>query len=111
MRHHPTWIWACFLALCATQASGQARAAPSIEDSRAAFGALAAPAFLPPGSTAAYGFIGVPEVGAGFRQGLDGIELDARAKLDWMALSLSAEVLGRFPAWKSDVLHLSPVIG
>ena len=111
MRHHPTWISACFLGLCVTQAWGQARPPPGIEDSRAAFGAFSAPAALPPGSTAAYGFIGVPEVGAGFRQGLDGMELDARAKLDWMTLALTAEVLGKFPALRTDALQLAPLIG
>src|SRR5687768_3210949 len=95
--------------LTAGSAWAQARPAPRIEDPRSAFGAFAAPAALPPGSTAAYGFAGVPEIGAGFRQGLDGLELDTRLKFEWVSLALSLEALGKFPAWTSGPFQLAPV--
>ncbi|MEW5742848.1 MAG: hypothetical protein AB1938_28285 [Myxococcota bacterium] len=42
-------------------------------------GAVVAPAALPPGTLALYGIVGAPEVGAGYRQGIAGIELEAKA--------------------------------
>jgi hypothetical protein len=54
------------------------------------FGAFLAPAVLPAGSASTYGFVGVPAMGAGYRQGLGGsTELEARLEIDYFALSLT----------------------
>jgi len=37
--------------------------------------------------TALYGYVGVPEMGLGFRQGISGFELEARARLDYFRLA------------------------
>ncbi|HZI10807.1 MAG TPA: hypothetical protein VE153_10495 [Myxococcus sp.] len=44
-------------------------------------GAVVAPVTLPDGSTSLYGFMGAPELGVGFRQGISGFELEARGWL------------------------------
>lgn len=111
MRQHLTPLALAVAIGLAQTAGAQERPAPQIEDARRSFGAFAAPAFLPPGANAVYGFAGVPEVGAGYRQGLDGLEIDARFKFDWVAVAFSLEALGKFPAWTSGNLQLAPVIG
>ncbi len=39
---------------------------------------MPAPAALPAGTMALYGQIGAPDVGAGYRQGFDGLEIEAK---------------------------------
>jgi hypothetical protein len=51
------------------------------------FGTMVAPAALPNGSSALYGYVGVPEMGAGYRQGISGFELEGRARLDYFRLA------------------------
>ncbi|OJT16496.1 hypothetical protein BO221_49415, partial [Archangium sp. Cb G35] len=43
-----------------------------LEEKRENFGAVVAPAALPDGATAVSGWVGVPEVGAAYRQGTGG---------------------------------------
>lgn len=85
--------------------------AAALADRRASFGAFAAPAVLPPGGAAAFGFAGVPEVGAGYRQGLSFLEIDARAKFNYFALSLAAEVHAKYAAWTDGPLQVAPTLG
>jgi hypothetical protein len=59
------------------------------------FGTVIAPAAMPDGATSLYGFVGVPEMGAGFRQGIGGFELEARARLDYFRLAGIFEVGAR----------------
>lgn len=74
-------------------------------------GAVLAPATLPDGSTALYGFVGAPELGVGFRQGISGFELEARGRLQWMQLSASFELAVRRKVLEDGPLTLAPVLG
>lgn len=55
------------------------------------FGALVAPAALPAGALAVWGWSGLPEVGVGFRQGVGGWELGAQARVDWVRMGLAVQ--------------------
>jgi hypothetical protein len=87
----PVLLLALVIALPASVAAQEA--APASEDWP--FGTVAAPAMLPEGAMALYGYVGVPEMGAGFRQGLSLLELEARARLDYFRLSGIFEVGAR----------------
>lgn len=87
----------------------QEGAAPRREEP--AFGAVVAPAALPDGATALYGYAGAPEVGAGFRQGIVGFELEARARFNWFQVSGVLEVVGRRQVWTRGPLAVAPSLG
>jgi hypothetical protein len=79
------------------------------------FGTMIAPAMLPEGATSLYGYVGVPEMGGGFRQGLSGFELEARGRLDYFRVAGIFEVgarravLSRGPATFAPSLSLGVV--
>jgi hypothetical protein len=75
------------------------------------FGAVVAPAALPDGATALYGYAGAPEVGAGFRQGIAGFELEACARFNWFQVSGVLEVVGRRQVWTRGPLAVAPTLG
>jgi hypothetical protein len=74
-------------------------------------GAVVAPATLPDGSTAVYGFIGAPELGVGFRQGISGFELEARGRFHWFQLSAALELAARRKVYEQGALSLAPSLG
>jgi hypothetical protein len=74
-------------------------------------GAVVAPTTLPDGSTAVYGFIGAPELGVGFRQGIAGFELEARGRLQWFQLSAALELAARRRVYEYGALSLAPSLG
>ena len=74
-------------------------------------GAVLAPVTLPDGATALYGFVGAPEIGVGFRQGISGFELEARARLQWFQLSAALELAVRRKVLDQGVLALAPTLG
>jgi hypothetical protein len=65
--------------------AAQEATAPAREEF--SFGTVVAPAVLPNGATTLYGYVGIPEMGAGFRQGISGFELEARGRLDYFRLA------------------------
>ena len=71
-------------------------------------GAALAPAALPGGSLAFSGFIGAPEVGAGYRQGFSVLEFEAQARFHYLELSGLVEAGVRLLAWKTDRVRLAP---
>ena len=75
------------------------------------FGTVLAPAALPSGAMALYGYVGVPEMGAGFRQGISGFEVEARARLDYFRLSGLFEVGARREVWRKGPAALAPTLG
>jgi hypothetical protein len=75
------------------------------------FGAVFAPAALPAGTTSLYGFAGVPQIGAGFRQGMGPLELEARVELDYFALSVAPEVFARVPVMTTGPYQIAPSLG
>ena len=92
---------------------GAARSAQAqtLPDKQATFGAFASPAALPPGSSSAYGWAGVPEVGAGYRLGVFGLEVDSKVRFDYFALSLALETHARYPVLQSGKWMLAPSLG
>ena len=65
-------------------------------------GALAYPATLKSGQLAVSGFIGAPFVGAGFRQGIGGIELGGLFEVDTLRLGTSVEGLVKVPVFQKN---------
>ncbi|MDX2013434.1 MAG: hypothetical protein SFW67_24800 [Myxococcaceae bacterium] len=84
--------------------------APVTKPSRVAAeqGAAQAPAALPGGSLAFSGFIGAPEVGAGYRQGFSVLEFEAQARFHYLELSGLVEAGVRLLAWKSERTRIAP---
>lgn len=80
-------------------------------DEKESFGAVVGPSTLPAGATAAYAYVGLPEVGIGFRQGLSLFEWEARARVDYLTLSASAELLGKYALYRWGRLDYSPYAG
>lgn len=75
------------------------------------YGGFVGPAVLPPGALSVYGYMGAPEIGAGFRQGVAGVELEVRTRLNYFQVAFAAEALLRFKAWEQGRLQLAPMIG
>ncbi len=75
------------------------------------FGAVASPLVLPRGSSSAYGFIGLPELAAGYRHGLGKLELEGRANLNYFWMSLALEGRLRIPVYKKDKWELGVPLG
>lgn len=80
------------------------------------FGTMIAPGMLPEGASSLYGYVGVPEMGAGFRQGLSTFEVEARARLDYFRLAgifevgVRKAVVDRGPATFAPTLSLGLVL-
>jgi hypothetical protein len=71
-------------------------------------GAVVAPAALPPGSLALYGLVGAPDLGVGYRQGIAGIELEAKALFNIFELSGLAEFGVKLAVLRGERLALAP---
>lgn len=81
------------------------------EERQRTFGSVVAPTALPSGGMAVYGFVGVPEIGAGFRQGTSVAEFEARARANYLLLSVGLEVLVRRTLVESGGFTLAPYLG
>jgi hypothetical protein len=57
-----------------------------------------------------YGYVGVPEMAAGFRQGISGFELEARAKLDYFRLAGIFEVGARRAVLRQGPATFAPTL-
>ncbi len=82
-----------------------------LESKRENFGAMVAPVALPDGATALSGWVGVPEVGAAYRQGSGGWELGARARFDYLRLAVTAEGVARKQVWTDGTWAVAPELG
>lgn len=71
-------------------------------------GGVFAPASLPAGTNAVYGFLGAPDVGAGYRQGFGFTEVEARASFNVFKASAVAEVGLKLAAYESGRLKVAP---
>ncbi|WP_257458234.1 hypothetical protein [Archangium lipolyticum] len=76
-----------------------AAVAVSEEARRENFGGVVVPATMPDGATAVSGWVGVPEVGAAYRQGVGGWEIGARGRFDYLRLAVTGEAVGRVQVW------------
>lgn len=74
-------------------------------------GGAFAPASLPAGTNAIYGFVGAPEVAVGYRQGFGLVELDARASFNLFEVSTLLEVMVKLAAYEKDAFRLAPFAG
>ncbi|MFL5353112.1 MAG: hypothetical protein ACJ8AN_10715 [Archangium sp.] len=81
------------------------------EAKRENFGAVVAPAALPDGATAVSGWVGVPELGVAYRQGMGGWEVGARARFDYLRLSVTGEGVARRQLWTSGAWAVAPELG
>lgn len=73
-------------------------------------GGVFAPASLPAGTNALYGFVGAPEVGVGYRQGFGLVEFEARGLFNLLEVSAVAEVGVKFGVLQRDRLRLAPTL-
>src|SRR5512147_1246125 len=76
----------------------------------AVFGGVA-PALLPAQSTSVYGFVGAPEIGSGFRQGLGPVELDAEASLNYLDVAVAGLARLRFKVYDGPTWQVAPYVG
>jgi hypothetical protein len=81
------------------------------EAKRENFGAVVAPAALPDGATAVSGWVGVPELGVAYRQGMGGWEVGARARFDYLRLSVTGEGVARRQLWTNGAWAVAPELG
>jgi hypothetical protein len=80
---------------------------PRLEDARQ-LGAVVAPASLPRASLAMYVLLGAPDLGVGYRQGISGIELEAKALFNVFELSGLVEGGVKVPVFRGARLVLAP---
>ncbi len=73
-------------------------------------GGVMAPASLPAGTNALYGFVGAPDVGVGYRQGFGLVEFEARGLFNIFEVSVLGEVGFKFGVFQADKLRLAPGI-
>jgi hypothetical protein len=92
------------LVMCLISGVAFAQSAPSLtSDERFThFGAVLAPVALPSGGSAAYGYAGVPEIGAGYRQGLGPVELEGRFRFDYYHVAPGLEAVVRVPVYSES---------
>jgi hypothetical protein len=109
------WALMPLVAVAQETKSGAAEAKPEavtemvrLEAKRENFGAVMAPAALPDGATALSGWVGVPEVGVAFRQGIGGWEIGARGRFDYLRLAVTAEGVARRRLWTNGTLSVAP---
>jgi hypothetical protein len=100
----------CFLAAGAAGDTAAAREPASLAwaPSPRTVGSVSAPAVLPAGSMSVFGQIGAPEVGAGYRQGFESFELEARALFHYLELSALVEAGVRTAVWRSERAVVAP---
>jgi hypothetical protein len=82
-----------------------------IADRKETFGAVVGPAALPSGASAAYGYVGAPEVGAGYRQGVGPFELEGRATFNYLLVSFGLDVLAKYTVYRSGPFEVAPNLG
>lgn len=73
-------------------------------------GGVFAPASLPAGTNALYGFVGAPELGVGYRQGFGLVEFEARGLFNLFEVSAIAEVGVKFGVHQGERLRLAPTL-
>ncbi|WP_095980536.1 hypothetical protein [Melittangium boletus] len=112
-----TWVVVPWVALARVAAAQETKSAPVTEqvaavDRHEDIGAMVAPATLPEGGSAISGWVGVPELGVAYRQGLlPGWEIGARARFDYLRLATTAEVTTRLRVWTDGAWTLAPELG
>ncbi|WP_232293595.1 hypothetical protein [Stigmatella aurantiaca] len=101
-------FWIVLILALSAPVLAQERTSPRRE--KWSFGSVIAPVTMPEDVTSLYGYVGVPEMGAGFRQGLSGLELEAKAKLDYFRLAGIFEVGARREVLTRETAALAPTL-
>lgn len=98
------------VSLVVAQSAGVSASAssPGSSMSRRTTGGVFAPASLPAGTNALYGFLGAPDVGAGYRQGFGVAEFEARAAFNVFKASAVAELGFKISAYDDGRLKIAP---
>src|SRR5258706_9646140 len=71
-------------------------------------GGVFAPAIMPRGSMAVYVMLGAPDVGGGYRQGFESVELEVRLWLNYLQASALLEVGGEKLGLRQGHLRVLP---
>lgn len=86
-----------------------------LDDSRKAqeenFGAVLSPLVLPRGGSSVFGWLGVPDIAAGYRHGLGKVELEGRATLNYYWVSLALEGRMRLAVYRKDKWEVGIPLG
>lgn len=82
-----------------------------LETKQESFGAVVAPAAMPDGATAVAGWVGVPEAGVTYRQGIVGWEVGVKARFDYLRLAVTGEAVARRRVWASGAWAVAPELG
>jgi hypothetical protein len=83
----------------------------AVSDRRESLGAMFTPAALPAGGMAVYGYVGVQDVGIGFRQGFGWLELEGRAHANYLRVLTGAEGLAKISVIHEEGLSIAPFVG
>ncbi len=103
------WVLAPLVAVAQeTETQAGATEAARLETKQENFGAVVAPAALPDGAMAVSGWVGVPELGVAYRQGVGGWEVGARARFDYLRLAVTGEAVGRRQVWTNGTWAVAP---
>ncbi|MFT3836530.1 MAG: hypothetical protein QM723_06005 [Myxococcaceae bacterium] len=73
-------------------------------------GGVMSPAALPSGASALYAVLGAPNVGAGYRQGFNALEFEAKAMFNYFLASFLLEVGIRIPLYEKGKVQMAPVV-
>ena len=71
-------------------------------------GGVFAPAIMPRGAIAVYGLMGAPDIGAGFRQGFDRVEFEARLWFNYLLASAVLEGGAKMSAYRTGRFEFVP---
>lgn len=83
-----------------------------LADRQESFGAGIMPPVLPSGSNSAYGFVGAPEIGGGYRFGFgNNFELEGRGRFNYLLLSFGAEAVGKYRLLERDRMEVAANLG
>ena len=88
-----------------------ARAGDDFTSRANAPGAGLGPAALPSGATAVYAAVGIPDIQAGFRQGLGKVELEGRANFNDLDIALAFEGLAKLRVIDAMRYDFAPYLG
>ncbi|MFT3708735.1 MAG: hypothetical protein QM817_13880 [Archangium sp.] len=100
---------ALLIALLSQEPAVTAEAPPPVASAPARVtGGVFAPASLPAGSNALYGFVGAPDLGVGYRQGFGSVEFEARALFNLFEVSAIVEVGMKLAVYEKDKLKIAP---
>jgi len=96
-----------FLVATAAAADPAAGVSASPPAEQKGVGGVMAPAVLPAGDLAVWGVMGAPDVGAGYRQGFQPLELEARVLFNYLELSAVAEAGVKLPVMRTPRFTLA----